>query len=240
MFQQIGIIVNRGIVLRVKTDKDLLFVQRLRNNRINEHRKLTKQIVQGRMQKNDIERIRCAFKKTETMGQRSLMVNSKQVVAAISVVILLLILIYPALSSGSLSISLKSESIPEADHVYVTIKEVWAHRAGQSESQGWELVFNTTKSVDLVSLVNSSDMIKGNAPTAAYDALRVDVSNVTWVFNGTSSNLQPESNQLSSSIDFTVKSSQDLPLIMVIVGRSEILQGQRFFAATLNATLAQP
>jgi len=164
--------------------------------------------------------------------------NSKQVVAAVSVVILLVILIYPALSSGSLSISLKSESIPEADHVYITIMDVWAHRTGQSQSQGWELVFNTTKTVDLTALVSSPDVIKGNAPAATYDALRLDVSNVTWVFNKTSSNLQPESNQLISSIDFTVKSSQDLPLIIVIVGRSEILQGQRFFAATLNATLA--
>jgi hypothetical protein len=164
--------------------------------------------------------------------------NSKQVVAAISVVVLLVILIYPALSSGSLSISLESKSIPAADHVIITITNVWAHRTGQIQSQGWELVFNTTKSVDLMSLVSSPDVIKGNAPVATYDTLRVDVSNVTWVFNGTSSNPQLESGQLTSSIDFTVRSSQDLPLILVIVGRSEILQGQRFFAATLNATLA--
>jgi len=163
--------------------------------------------------------------------------NSKQVVAAISVVLLLVILIYPALSSGSLSISLESKSIPAADHVLITITGVWAHRAGQIQSQGWELVFNTTKSVDLTSLVKSPDMIKGDAPVATYDTLRIDVSNVTWVFNGTSNNLQLESGQLTSNIDFVVRSSQDLPLTIVIAGRSEILQGQRFFAATLNATL---
>jgi hypothetical protein len=162
--------------------------------------------------------------------------NSKQVVAAASAILLLVILIYPALSSGSLSISLKSTSISKADHVYVIIKGVWAHRAGQSQSQGWELVYNTTKTLDLVSLVNSPDVIKGNAPVATYDALRLDVSNVTWVYNGTSSNLQLESTQLSSSIDFTVKTSQDLSLI--VNGGSEILQGEKFFTATLNATLA--
>lgn len=163
--------------------------------------------------------------------------NFKQVVAAISLVLLLVILIYPALSSGSLSISLQSKSIPAADHVLITITSVWAHRAGQIPSQGWELVFNTTRSVDLTSLVSSPDMIKGEAPVATYDTLRIDVSNVTWVFNGTSSNLQLESGQLTSNIDFTVRSSQELPLTIVIAGRSDILQGQRFFAATLNATL---
>ena len=164
--------------------------------------------------------------------------NSKQVVAAVSAVILLIILIYPALSSGSLSISLKSTTIPDADHVYLTINDLWAHRAGQSQSQGWELVFNSTKTVDLVSLVNSPDVIRGVAPTGTYDALRLDVSNVTWVYNGTTSDLQLESTQLNTRIDFTAKASQDLPLIMVVNARSEILQGQRFFTATLNVTLA--
>ncbi|HUO42581.1 MAG TPA: DUF4382 domain-containing protein [Methylomirabilota bacterium] len=164
--------------------------------------------------------------------------NSKQVVAAISLVLLLVILIYPALASGSLSISLKSTSIPQADHVFITIKDVWAHRAGQSQGQGWELVYNKTQILDLISLVTSPNMIKGNAPVAAYDTLRVDVTNVTWVFNKTSTNLQLESEQLTSSISFSVTSSQDVPLIIVIVGRSETLEGQRFFAATLNATLA--
>ena len=164
--------------------------------------------------------------------------NSKQVVAAVSAIILLVIVIYPALSSGSLSISLKSASIANADHVYVRIDDVWGHRVGQSQSQGWELLLNTTTTVDLVSLVTSPDVIKGNAPVASYDSLRLDVSNVTWVYNGTSTNLQLESRQLSSSIDFTVKSSQNLPLVVVVNGRSETLQGQKYFAATLTATLA--
>ena len=164
--------------------------------------------------------------------------NSKRVVAAASLVLLLVILIYPALASGSMSISIKSASISQADHVFITIKDVWAHRAGQSQEQGWELVYNKTETLDLTSLVTSPNMIKGNAPAATYDALRLDATNVTWVFNGTTSNLQLESEQLSSNIDFSVKSSQDVPLVILIVGRSETLEGQRFFAATLNATLA--
>jgi hypothetical protein len=164
--------------------------------------------------------------------------NSKQLVAAASAVILLVILIYPALSSGSLSISLKSTIIPDADHVYLTINQLWAHRAGQSQSQGWELVVNSTKTVDLVAIVNSPDVMRGVAPAAGYDMLRLDVSNVTWVYNGTTSDLQLESRQLSSNIDFTAKASQDLPLIMVVNARSEILQGQKFFSATVNVTLA--
>jgi len=164
--------------------------------------------------------------------------NSKRVVAAISLVLLLVILIYPALASGSLSISFKSTSIPQADHVFITIKDVWAHRSGQGQDQGWELVYNKTETLDLISLVTSPNMIKGNAPVAVYDTLRVDITNATWVFNGTSNNLQLESEQLTSNIDFSVRSSQDVPLTILIVARSETLSGQRFFAATLNATLA--
>ena len=163
--------------------------------------------------------------------------NSKQIFAAISAMILLVMVFYPPLASGSLSISLKSATIADADHVYMTIDDIWGHRQGQSQSQGWELLFNTTTTIDLVSIATSPRFLKGSVPIAIYDSIRVDVSNVTWAYNGTSSNLQLESRQLTASIHFAVKSSQDLPLIVVVSARSETLQGQKYFTATLNATI---
>ena len=78
--------------------------------------------------------------------------NSKQVVSAVSVVVLLVILLYPTLSTGAVSMTLKSNKIGNADHVYVTLRDVWAHQTGQSESQGWRILSNTSKTLDLVSM----------------------------------------------------------------------------------------
>jgi hypothetical protein len=164
--------------------------------------------------------------------------NSKQVIAAISVLALLVILTYPALATGSVSIVLKSNRIANADHVYITVNAVWVHRARQEAGQGWELLSNTSRRFDLISLVNASEVIKGTAPVGSYDSLRFDISNATWIFNGTTNNMQLESGQLISSIDFSCRSSGEQALTVVVNARTETLQGQKLFAATLNATLS--
>ena len=164
--------------------------------------------------------------------------NLKQVIAAISVLALLVILIYPALATGTVSIVLKSNPIVNAEHVYITVDDVYVHRAKQESGQGWELLSNTSRRFDLISLVNASEMIKGAIPVGSYDSLRFDLSNATWVFNGTTNNMQLESGQLVSNIDFTCRASGDQALIVVVNARTETLQGQKIFAATLNATLS--
>ncbi len=93
------------------------------------------------------------------------MVNSKQIVAAVSAFVLLVILVYPALSTGTVSIILRSTNIENADHVYVSVGEVWVHRLGQSSSDGWELVSNQSQTVDLVSCGElGRDIRKGAGP----------------------------------------------------------------------------
>ena len=164
--------------------------------------------------------------------------NLKQIIAAISVLALLIILIYPALATGTVSIMLRSSKIANADHVYITVNDVWVHGARQGSGQGWELLSNTSRRFDLMSLVNSSEMMKGAAPVGSYDSVRFDISNATWLFNGTTNNMQLESGQLVSNIDFTCRASGEQVLTVVVNARTETLQGQRYFAATLNATLS--
>ena len=122
--------------------------------------------------------------------------------------------------------------------MYITVNEVWVHRAKQDSGQGWELLSNTSRRLDLISLVNASEMIKGVVPVGSYDSLRFDISNATWIFNGTSSNMALESGQLISNIDFACRASGELSLTVVITARTETIQGQKLFAATLNATLS--
>ena len=116
--------------------------------------------------------------------------NSKQIVAAISAVILVVILVYPAVSMGNVSVSLRSAAISKADHVYVTIDSVWVHPKGEASGQGWKILSNQTVSMDLVSLANSTQVLgTGQVASGDYDSIRIEVSNVTWVFNKTSAPL---------------------------------------------------
>jgi len=163
--------------------------------------------------------------------------NSKQVVSAISVAVLLVILVYPTLSTGSVSMTLMSNKIANADHVYVTLRDVWAHQTGQDENQGWRSLSNISKTLDLVSLQATPLLMDGKLPAGRYDSVRVDLANATWVYVGRVTVLPLEVTQLSSKLDFTVTAGRSVHLTLMVGGFQETLAGQRFLSASLNASL---
>jgi hypothetical protein len=167
-------------------------------------------------------------------------VDSKQIVAAVSVVILIVILVYPAVSTGNVTVLLRSAKIDQADHVYVTVSSVWAHRQGQPVSNAWQLVSNMTETVDLVSLENTTlTSAKQLVPVGGYDSVRIDISNVTWVFNKTTTRLSVQSSQVETNLDFTAQAGQDATITLVLSGHMEEISGTQLFVSKLSATLGQ-
>ena len=167
------------------------------------------------------------------------MVNSKQIVAAVSVVVLVVILVYPALSTGTVSVILRSTNIENADHVYVSIGDVWVHRLGQSSSDGWELVSNQSQTVDLVSVKSSAvTFAKGQVPVGGYDGIKMTISNVTWVFNKTTTSLSVQIPQLQTNLDFTAQAGRASTISIVLTGQSETEGGAKFFVPNLTANLS--
>jgi len=166
-------------------------------------------------------------------------VNSKQIVAAISAVILVGIIAYPALATGTISIILSSAKIQDADHVYATVENVWVHQAGQPGSSGWELVSNQSQTVDLVALANSSmKFAKGQVSVGSYDSVRMNISNVTWVFNGTTNKLTIELSQLQTKLEFTAQAGRESTITLILSAQQERISGTKVFVSNLNATLA--
>jgi len=165
-------------------------------------------------------------------------VNSKQVVAAFSAVVLIIILVYPAVSEGTLSVSLASAKISKADHVYVTIDRVWAHPTSQAAGSGWVMVSNQTVSADLVSLQNSTEFLgSGQIASGSYDSIRIEVSNVTWVFNKTTINLGIASPEIAGTIDFTIGAARPTTILVTVSAAKELIANSEYFTGTLNATL---
>jgi len=167
--------------------------------------------------------------------------NSKQVVAAVSVVVLLIILVYPALLTGTISVAIGSMKIDQADHVYVIINGIWVHEKGQSNATGWKSVYNQTQVLDLVSLENSTNpLATSKLSVGSYDSVRVVVSNVTWVFNQTTTKLLTASPNLDSSIEFTVATDKNLSITILLGGHQETTGGSKYFASIVKVTVTQP
>jgi len=166
-------------------------------------------------------------------------VNSKQIVAVVSAIVLIVILVYPAVALGTVSVSLSSAKISKADHIYITINRVWAHPTSQATGAGWVLVSNQTASADLVSLQNSSRFLgTGQISSGDYDGIRLEVSNVTWVFNKTTTILGIASPDIDGTISFTVGAAKPTTIVITIYPQEELIANSQYFVGTVNATLS--
>lgn len=167
--------------------------------------------------------------------------NSKQVVAVVGVVALLMIIVYPAISTGSIAIVIRSSKTEKADHIYVTVGNVRAHRVGQVSTEGWNLISNQSQTIDLVTLADSSIILaKSQLSVSKFDMVRVDLSNTTWVYNKASSRLQLESSTTSVNIEFTVVAGRESTVTLLLTGHEEDVQGAKFFRPQISATATLP
>jgi hypothetical protein len=165
-------------------------------------------------------------------------VNSKQVVAAVSAIVLIVILVYPSVSVGTVSVSLGAAKVSAADHVYVTIDRIWAHQKGQATGGAWVSLSNQTVTADLVTLQNASKLLgSGQISSGDYDSIRIEVTNATWVFNQTTTNLGIASRELDGSLDFTVGAAKVTTILVTLAPQKELIANSQYFTGTLNATL---
>jgi len=167
-------------------------------------------------------------------------VNSKQIVAALSVILLLVILIYPAVSTGNISVTIRGLKIDNAEHVYVTVAGVWVHERDESNATGWKTVSNQSQTFDLISLENlTRPLATSEISVARYDFVRLSLSNVTWVFNKTSTSLPTTSPNLDANLEFTLAAGRGLTINVLLGGQQEVIGASKFFQPTMTATLAE-
>ncbi|HUK51206.1 MAG TPA: DUF4382 domain-containing protein [Terriglobales bacterium] len=164
--------------------------------------------------------------------------NSKQVVAAVAAIVLIVILVYPSVSSGTVSVSIRAAKVDKADHVFVTIDGIWAHPAGQSAG-GWTSISNQSQTFDLLALQNTTKALgKGQISAGQYDQIRIEVTNVTWIFNKTTRSLGITSPELQAPLPFTVGSGSGASVTLTITAQEQLIANSDYFAGTLAASLA--
>ena len=164
--------------------------------------------------------------------------NSKQVLAGVSAIVLVAMLVYPAISVGVVSVSLASARIRKADHVYVTIDSVWAHPKGQATGAALVLISNQSLRADLVSLQNSTKFLgSGQISSGDYDSIRMEISNVTWIYNKTTTTLGVASPEIDGTLDFTVGSTTTTTILITLSSQEQLIANSEYFTGTMNATL---
>jgi hypothetical protein len=128
--------------------------------------------------------------------------RAKQILAIIVLLVVALLIVVPPLLNGGAKVTLSSTTSVNADHLYVTIGEITAHRTDLSGAPAWQSVSNKSAVVDLTAANISETIGIGSLPLGEYDAVRVRVTNATVIINGTSQKVQLESRVFSVSVSF--------------------------------------
>ena len=128
--------------------------------------------------------------------------RARQIVAVIVLLVVALLIVVPPFLNGGAKMTLSSTTSVNADHLYVTIGEISAHRMDLSGTSAWQSVSNMSTVVDLT-LANMSETVAlGNLPLGQYDTVRVRVTNATVIINGTSQKVQLDSRLFTIPVSF--------------------------------------
>jgi len=131
--------------------------------------------------------------------------RAKQIIAVGVLLIIALLVLVPPLLSGNVRVAISSSAPVSAEHLYLTIREVKAHRAGTSEPSGWSLVTNASRQIDLAVANASQSAALGSLPLGEYDTIRVRVTNATVIVNNTSKQARLASNEFTIPASFLIQ-----------------------------------
>jgi len=101
-------------------------------------------------------------------------------------------------------------------------------------------VSNQSQTFDLISLENlTRPLATSEISVARYDFIRLSLSNVTWVFNKTTTSLPTTSPNLDANLEFTLAAGRGLTINVLLGGQQEVIGASKFFQPTMTATLAE-
>ena len=142
--------------------------------------------------------------------------RARRIIAVIVLLVVAFLVVFPPLMNGGVKVTLSSTTSLQADHLYVTISEISAHRLDISGPSAWQSISNKSALVDLT-MTNVSEVVAlGSIPLGQYEAIRVKVTNATIITNGASRNLQLESSLISVSVPFIVQFGTDVVVTLKV------------------------
>ncbi len=132
--------------------------------------------------------------------------NPRRIVAVILLIVVATMIVYPALSKGTVSVRLTEKTTASADHLYITISEVEVHDEGLDNSTGWHTISNSTRTLDLMNSQSVTDYVaKGTLPSGWYDMISIHIVSASIVTGSNKTSLALPSDQFAANVSLLVK-----------------------------------
>jgi hypothetical protein len=168
------------------------------------------------------------------------LMRAKQIVAVVVLIVVASLIVFPPLLNGRVRVTLSSTTSVHADHVYVTIGEISAHRADITGLSGWQSISNKSTRVDLT-LANASETVAlGTLSLGQYETVRVRVTNATVIINGTSRKVQLESSVFTIPFSFLTGFGADTVIILKVSPEVQETSGGVTLKLSFTAAPASP
>jgi hypothetical protein len=132
--------------------------------------------------------------------------NPKRIVAGILLIVVAAMIIYPPLSTGTVSTRFTGKGVGSADHLYVTVGLIELHEDGADNRTGWNQISNKTITLDLMNPKSLADsVVRGTLHTGRYDTISIHVASASLVTGSNQTMLALSSEQYSATISLVLK-----------------------------------
>ena len=135
--------------------------------------------------------------------------RAKRIVAVIVLLVVAFLIVFPPLANGGVRVTLSSTAPVHADHLYLTLGEISAHRIDISGPSAWQVISNKSILVDLTMANMTKTVALGTLPLGQYETIRVKVTNATMIVNGASQRIQLDSSVFAIPVSFLARLGTD-------------------------------
>jgi len=163
--------------------------------------------------------------------------RAKQIVAVVVLLSVTFLIVYPPLANSNVKIAASSSSPVDAEHLYLTIGEISAHRADTREPSGWFTVANQSSRIDLAAVNSTQTIALGSVSLGQYDMIRVRIANATAIVNNTSKRVQLPFTLFTIPVSFLVQLGAQTAVALKII--PELQETPEVFSLKLSFTAIQ-
>jgi len=149
------------------------------------------------------------------------LMRAKRIVAVIVLLVVAFLIVFPPFATGGVRVTLSSMTSVPADHLYLTIGEVSAHRVDISGASGWQVISNKSLLVDLTTANMSETIALGNLPLGQYETLRVKITNATMIVNGVQQRVQLDSSVFPIPVSFLTRLGTDAVITLRVAPEAQ-------------------
>ena len=167
--------------------------------------------------------------------------TAKRVAAVLLTCIILFVLVYPSIGSGTLILKVRNTPVKtesSVERIYVTYKLVMAHPSNVANDSGWRVLSNETRRLELVALTNTTELFAESRLAAGkYDMIKIQITNASAIVNGTEVKLEAPPRDVMITVEFTLRIDRETTVLLDFQSNYEEILTLRRILPVVNATV---